>query len=254
MRAHTTATTKLALLSLLAFGALGLVACAGGEDDEDSGTGARLSQEQKIEQAGNEWAALFAGGERFCELMTQPACERNTCESVAGPVANCTPPSSAFRKSFRDATVEDVAIKGDKAAARFSHGETVELQKVENISDPLAEGGDRTDWLIDKVGGNAGDVEFITKVGNEWAPLFGKDVSAACRYMFGQPLCEEFFGKVGEPPEVGDPSAFQESFANATIERVELKDAKQIKTVDGTLIKLHKAAAEFWTSPAFVDT
>jgi hypothetical protein len=92
---------------------------------------------------------------------------------------------------------------------------------------------------------SAGDVEFITKVGNEWAPLFAKDVSAACRYMYGQPLCEAFFGRVGEPPEVGRPSGFQESFANATVERVEVKDAKQIRAKDGTPIELHRAAAEF---------
>ena len=55
---------KLALLlSLVALGALGLVAC-GGDDDETtapSDTGAALSQQEKIELAGNEWAPLFAG-------------------------------------------------------------------------------------------------------------------------------------------------------------------------------------------------
>jgi hypothetical protein len=248
MRAHTITTTRLALLlSLLALGVLGLVACSSGGDDETTGTPeAAPSPEQGIEQAGSEWAPLFAGRERFCELMTQPACGRVNCETISGPVANCTPPSSEFRKSFRDATVKDVAITGDTAAARFSNGETVELEKVHNIPDPLAEDGDRIGWLIHKVGGNAGDVEFITKVGNEWAPLFAKDDVSACnRYMYGQPFCEEFFGKVGEPPEVGRPSAFQESFANATVERVELRDVRQVRAKDGTPIELHRAAAEF---------
>jgi hypothetical protein len=74
--------------------------------------------------------------------------------------------------------------------------------------------------------------EQIEQVGNEWAPLFARDVTAACRYMFGQPLCEEFWGKPGgEPAEVRRPSEFQESFADATVERVEIKG--------------HKAGAEF---------
>jgi hypothetical protein len=232
------------LLSLLALGALGLVACRGGHDDEDSGTGARSSPEERIERVGNEWAALFAGGERFCALMTQPACERITCKRIAGPIENCTPPSSEYRESFEDATVEDVGITRAKAGARFSNGETVQLEKV-NIPDPLAEEADRAGWLIHEIGGNAGDVELITKVGNAWARLFAEDNSAACEFMFGQPLCEEFFGRVSEPPEVGRPSGFQESFAKATIERVEVKRAKQVRAKDGTPIELHRARAEF---------
>ncbi len=232
------------LLTLLALGALGLVACGGGDDDDERTTEARLSPEQRIEQAGNEWAPLFAGRERFCELMTQPACGRVNCETISGPIENCTPTPSKFRKSFVDATVRDVVINGDRAAARFSNGETVELEKVE-LPDPLAEDGDRFGWLIHRFGGNAGDLAFITKVGDAWAPLFAEDNSAACEFMFGQPLCEEFFGRVGEPPEVGRPSAFQESFADARVERVELKDAKQIRAKDGTPIELHRAAAAF---------
>jgi len=57
---------------------------------------------------------------------------------------NCKPPSDAFRKSFEGATVEDIAIKGDRAAARFSNGEVVELGSVID------------GWLIAKLGGNAG--------------------------------------------------------------------------------------------------
>jgi hypothetical protein len=45
-------------------------------------------------------------------------------------------------------------------------------------------------------------------------------------------VCEKFFRTAGgEPPEVGRPSGFQESFADATVERVEIKG--------------HKAEAEF---------
>jgi hypothetical protein len=233
---------------LLAVAALGLVACSSGDEDEAT-TEVGLSREQRIEQeieqTGNRLARLFAGGERFCELMTQPACRRTSCETVSGPIWNCTPPSTKLRKSFEDATVEDVAITGGQAAARFSNGENVDLKKVHNIPDPFAEDGDRSGWLIHTFGEDAGDVAFITDVGNAWAPLFAEDNSAACEFMFGQPLCTEFFGRIGEPPDVGRPSAFQESFANATVERVEVEDARQIRTQGGTLIELHRAGAEF---------
>ena len=161
MRAHTITTTKAALLlSPPALGALGLVACGGGDDDEANtgsetetpdSTEARLSPEQKIEQTGNKWAPAFAAGFHFAR-MTQLALERITCKRIGGPIRNCTPPSSAFRKSFQHATVQETAIKGDKAAARFSNGETIELVHVSGRG-----------WLIHRIGGNAGDVEFITR-------------------------------------------------------------------------------------------
>jgi hypothetical protein len=46
---------------------------------------------------------------------------------ATGPIKNCTPPSSEFRKSFEDATVQDIAIKGEQAGAKLSNGEAVEL-------------------------------------------------------------------------------------------------------------------------------
>jgi hypothetical protein len=114
------------LLSLMAFGALGLVAC--GDDDDDSAT--EVSPEQAIEQAGNEWAALFAadGFGDSCHYMIQPFCEQIGCERAGGrQIRNCTPPSSEFRSSFEDATVQDVTIKKRQATVRFSNGETVEV-------------------------------------------------------------------------------------------------------------------------------
>ena len=82
--------------------------------------------------------------------MTQPACERDTCVRV-GPkvIPNCRPPSPAFRLSFARAIVEDVEVRGDRAAARFSNGELVELDRVS---------GDQLDgvWWISGWGRNAG--------------------------------------------------------------------------------------------------
>jgi hypothetical protein len=136
---------KLALpLSLLALGALGLNACGGGDDDEgtpaataapdttaearfppETTTEAKLSREQaELKRAANDWASVFA---------------TNSCNSYMGEPL-CTrllPVSKAFQKSFADATVEDIALKGIavigkpvaapvyRAAVKFSNGEVV---------------------------------------------------------------------------------------------------------------------------------
>ena len=147
---------KLTLLfSLLAVGALGLTACEG-DDDESTpdATEARLSPEQKIEQTGNNFAVAFAAGSRFAR-MTQPFLERITCKRIGGQIENCTPPSSRFRKSFAGATVEDIAIKGNRATAKFSNREVVELDHVSGYE----LGGI---WLIHKFGGNAGAAASAT--------------------------------------------------------------------------------------------
>jgi hypothetical protein len=110
------------------------------------------SAEQAVELAANEWARLFAASDpAACERFeAQPACERENCQRVGGgKVENCTPPSPAFRNSFRDARVEDVAIDGKFAAARFSNGETVRLERVDGS-------GPNGIWLIVRFGGDAG--------------------------------------------------------------------------------------------------
>jgi hypothetical protein len=105
------------------------------------------SLEQEIEQTSNEWAPLFAGDRHTpapgtCQHMTQPGCERMNCERVGSrPIRNCTRPSWQFRKSFADATVVAIVIKGHQADARFSNGETVRLE--------IGVGGS---WWIDGVG------------------------------------------------------------------------------------------------------
>jgi hypothetical protein len=120
----------------------------------DSAPGPFAPERQRIARTANRWARLFVASDLAdCKYMSQPACERMTCTRV-GPrlIPNCTPPSPAFRLSFARAKVEDVEIKGDRAAARFSNGEVVELERVStNESDELY-----GRWLIDKWGRNAG--------------------------------------------------------------------------------------------------
>jgi hypothetical protein len=118
------------------------------------------SAEQEIERTGNRWARLFAGGDRqlaapgTCRYMTQPSCERISCERVGREtIKNCTRPSWEFRRSFAGAVVEETVVRGHRAAARFSNGETVLLSEI----------GISGSWRIHKVGGNAGRKFFANE-------------------------------------------------------------------------------------------
>jgi hypothetical protein len=119
--------------------------------NEDSAAGAFVPQRQRIARTAGRWARLFAASDLAdCNYMSQPACERMTCTRVGPrPIPNCRPPSPAFRLSFARAKVEDVEEKGNRAAAMFSNGEVVELERVS---------GNELDgvWLIIKWGRNAG--------------------------------------------------------------------------------------------------
>jgi len=117
------------------------------------GTGAALSPEHRIARISNKWARLFAAGDPTrCGYEIQPVCERIACERAGGePIPNCTRPSTEFRNSFRDATVQEIAIRGDRAAAKFSNGEAIEL--TEDVSG-LEHAG--VWWWVREVGGNVG--------------------------------------------------------------------------------------------------
>ena len=101
---------------------------------------------REIERIGNRWAVVFGAGSRSCSHMTQPICERIMCVRVGvGKIRNCRTPTRAFRASFQGATIEDVMIKDDRAAAKFTNGEVVGLCFC----------GPGT-WLVAKLGDNAG--------------------------------------------------------------------------------------------------
>jgi hypothetical protein len=80
----------------------------------------------------------------------------------------------------------------------------------------------------------------VTKVGNEWAPLFAKDALAACDLMYTPssppgPLCVRFYRNIS----ARRPSQFQKSFAGATVTSVAIVNYHENQT-GGTL-----ALAEF---------
>ena len=103
-----------------------------------------------VTEAASNWARLFASSPGICnEYMNgQPACERMMCQRVGAPrpIPNCTRPSQGYAESFRDATIQEIAIKGDRAAARFSNGETIRLHRWPN----------GVDWRVGRIGGDAG--------------------------------------------------------------------------------------------------
>jgi hypothetical protein len=96
-----------------------------------------------ITETANGWARLFASSPQACNDYTgRTACEQVTCQRVGGtPIKGCRPATRKWAAEFRDATVQRIAISGDRAAATFSNGETVQLRRI-------ATG----EWLIDRLG------------------------------------------------------------------------------------------------------
>ena len=92
--------------------------------------------------------------------MGQPALQQMIgCKGPGGnKIRNCTPLSSAYRKSFKDARVQDIAIKYGQAGinfgsagVKFSNGKAVELYFY-----GAAPGGAKFSASIAKIGGKAG--------------------------------------------------------------------------------------------------
>ena len=102
--------------------------------------------EWEMERIANGWARAFASTNGVCfGHMTQPLCERINCERAGGfKIPNCTSPTTAYRRSFGKARLEEIAIRGQQVAARFSNGELITLVGVV--------GGN---WLVHKLGGRA---------------------------------------------------------------------------------------------------
>jgi hypothetical protein len=89
------------------------------------------------------WARLLAASPQTCsDYTTQTACEQIKCQRAGGtPIPDCRPIEPHWAATFRDATVQRIAISGDRAAVTLSNNQTVQLQRI-------ATG----EWLIDKLG------------------------------------------------------------------------------------------------------
>jgi len=92
-----------------------------------------------IAETANKWARHFASSSQTCtDYMSRTACYQLVRDT------RCTDrfcSSSPWRAYFRGATVQRIAISGDRAAATLSNDEIVQLRRI-------ATG----EWLIDKAG------------------------------------------------------------------------------------------------------
>jgi hypothetical protein len=94
---------------------------------------------QAIQRIGAAWARrLAANGLGGCFRTGAELCGRLNCARDGGyRLANCKPPTSAYRQSFRAARVDGVVIEQYEALAMLSNGERIRLE---------ADGG--TWWVV----------------------------------------------------------------------------------------------------------
>jgi hypothetical protein len=95
------------------------------------GPGVPPGARELITETANNWARLFASSAQACNDYTgRTACEQVKCQRVGGtPIEGCRP-ATQFAAEFRGATVQRIAISGDRAAATFSNWETVQLRRI----------------------------------------------------------------------------------------------------------------------------
>jgi hypothetical protein len=107
------------------------------------GPGVPSGAKELITKTANNWARLFASSAQACnDYTSQTACEQVKCQRVGGtPIPDCRPATRGRASEFRGATVQRIAISGDRAAATLSNLETVQLRR-------LATG----EWRIDRLG------------------------------------------------------------------------------------------------------
>jgi hypothetical protein len=105
--------------------------------------GASPGASELITETATKWARLIAASPQTCNDYTgQTACEQIKCQRVGGtPIPDCRPIEPHYAATFRDATVQKIAISGDRAAAMLSNHQAVQLRRS-------ATG----EWLIDKLG------------------------------------------------------------------------------------------------------
>ena len=183
---HSREAHRVLLLTLLALGAVGLVACGGG-DDEDRATEAKVS------------ADTTTGATASPDTTTEPKLSR-----------------------------EQVRERVQELKSKLSQERVQELKREANIKAKLSRE----------------QAQELKRAANDWASLFA--INACNRYM-GQPVCGQFYCRremVGPPIENCTPvsAAFQESFADATIQDI---TSERIVLVGWTDRPLYEAAVKF---------
>ena len=106
----------------------------------------------RIAETANNWARLFASTAQACNEYTswsRSVCEQVNCEREGGKsTEGCRPSTKAWRwaAAHRGATVQRIAISGDRAAATLTSPEGLELETVQLRRTATGE------WLIDRLG------------------------------------------------------------------------------------------------------
>ena len=107
--------------------------------------GASPGAREQVTETANNYARLFASSLQACNAYTsRTACEQVPCQRAGEtPRQGCTPSKKTrqWAATFRDATVQEIAISGDRAGVMLSNHATFQLQRI-------ATG----EWLIDKFG------------------------------------------------------------------------------------------------------
>jgi len=100
-----------------------------------------------ITETANSWVRLFASSARACNEYTyRTVCEQVKRDCGATRIEDCIPATRGWAEEHRGATVQKIAIRGDRAAATFANAAGAELETVQLRR--TATGA----WLIDKLG------------------------------------------------------------------------------------------------------
>ena len=105
---------------------------------------------EQIAETANNWARLFASSAQACNDYTGPTvCEqvkRDCQRKGVTRIEDCRRATRGWAAEHRGATVQRIAISGDRAAATFSNAAGVELETVQLRRTATGE------WLIDRLG------------------------------------------------------------------------------------------------------
>jgi hypothetical protein len=103
-----------------------------------------------ITETANNWVRLFASSAQACnEYTAQSVCEqvkRDCQRKGVTRIEDCRRATLGWAREHRGATVQRIAISGDRAAATFSNAAGVELETVQLRRTATGE------WLIDRLG------------------------------------------------------------------------------------------------------
>src|SRR5215210_5303824 len=96
------------------------------------GPGVPPGAKELITETATKWARLFASSAQACnDYMGRTACEQVKCQRVGGtPIEGCRPIEPQYAAEFRGATVQRIAVSGDRAAAMLSNHQAVQLRRI----------------------------------------------------------------------------------------------------------------------------